>query len=247
MKNARPASSPVILAVDDDLDIRQAISLALHDRYSVHVAGSAKGARTLLATIRPDLLILDVQLEDDDGLNLLAEFRKGSSAPVLMITGHGSEAVAAQAVNLRASAYLVKPFTLEALQGQILKLLAEGPRPEHVAERARDLLDEIYAEPVGAEQIAERLGVKPRHLLGVFSDRFGRTPMQYLREVRIRRAQDLLLSTTLPVSDIAVQTGFRDATYLDRVFKQHMGLSPGEFRRTRVLPPPPHASGRTEA
>ncbi len=246
MDNARPASSPVILAVDDDPDIRQAISLALHDRYAVHVAATAKEARALLATIRPDLLILDVQLEDDDGLNVLAEFRKGSSVPVLMITGHGSEAVAAQAVNLRASAYLVKPFTLEALQGQIMKLLAEGPRPEHVAERARDLLDDIYAEQVGAEQIAERLGVKPRHLLGAFGDRFGRTPMQYLREVRIRRAQELLLSTPLPVSDIAVQTGFRDVTYFDRVFKQQVGLSPGEFRRTHILSPPPQAGGRTE-
>ncbi len=241
MSDAGRASAPVILAVDDDPAIRHAISLALHERYAVHAAETAKEARALLRTIHPDLLILDVQLEeeDDDGLRLLAEFRRGSSAPVLVITGHGSEAVAAQAVNLRANAYLIKPFTVEALHARVMELLAEGPRPEHVAERARDLLDDIYAEEVDAAQIARRLGVKPRHLLVAFADRYGRTPMQYLREVRIRRAQELLLSTALPVSDIAVQSGFRDATYFDRVFKQQLGLSPGEFRRTRLFPPPP--------
>jgi YesN/AraC family two-component response regulator len=220
--------------VDDDPGILQGLRLALRQRYDLHTATSAAEARSLLQTLRPALLILDVKLPDDDGLNLLAEFRRLSDAPVLMMTGHGSEAVAARALRLRASGYLSKPFTMTAVRTEAARLLAEGPRAEHVAERAQALIEEIYAEPVSAEEIAERLGVKPRHLMEAFSARFGRTPMQCLREVRLRRAQELLLSTDLPISEVAVRTGFRDATYFDRFFKEQVGIPPGEFRRTRL-------------
>lgn len=234
----RPETRPrVVLAVDDDAGVLQGLRLALRTRYELHTATSAREARRLLKTLQPALLLLDVQLSDDDGLNLLAEFRQGSDAPVLMMTGHGSEAVAVRALRLRASGYLGKPFTMTAVRAEVARLLAEGPRAEHVAERAQALIEQIYAEQVGADEIAERLGVKPRHLLDAFTARFGRTPMQYLREIRVRKAQELLLSTSLPISEVAAQTGFRDPTYFDRFFKEQIGTPPGEFRRTRISEP----------
>ena len=48
----------------------------------------------------------------------------------------------------------------------------------------------------------------------------------------------MLLSTTLPVTEIAVRTGFRDATYFDRFFKEQVGVSPGAFRRTHMTEDP---------
>lgn len=236
-----PTSERIILIVDDDPGILSVLSQALRGRYVTHTADSAAKARSILEGATPDLLILDVDLSGENGLDVLAEFRRRSGAPVLMITGHGSELVAVRALNLRANGYLSKPFTMATLQTEVSRLLAEGPRPEHLAERARELIEEIYAEQLSAEAIAHRLGAKTRHLLDVFQARFGRTPMQFLREVRIRRAQDLLLATSLPVSEVAVRTGFRDVTYFDRFFKEQVGMSPGEFRRKHV---PEEPSGR---
>ena len=236
----RPPGRPrVILVVDDAVAILDLMSAALGGLYEVHQARSAAETREQLGRIIPDLLILDVRLGDEDGLSLLADFRQVSTAPVLLITGHGSEAVAIQALHLRANAYMQKPFKLEALRAQVAALLAEGPRPEHLAERAQQLMDRVGEQLDSATEVATQLGVSPRYLLYAFRGRYGRTPSQYLREVRIRRAQQLLLATDLPIATIASRTGFRDASYFDRAFKRQVGVTPLVFRRTHVTETPP--------
>jgi AraC-like DNA-binding protein len=173
---------------------------------------------------------------EEDGLEFLSEFRQKSSVPVLLITGFGSEAVAARALELRANGYLRKPFDLNELRVKVDGLLAEGPRAEHLAERARAVIDRIATESVTVLELAERMGVKPAHLQGAFRDRYGKTPMQYLRAVRLQQAQALLLTTKIPVSEVAVMVGFREITYFDRSFKRQYGVTPLEYRRTRALP-----------
>jgi len=223
-----------VLAVDDDPAVLTLITLALNGSYTVHHALNATEARERLGRIAPDLFILNDRLGDEDGLTLLAEFRQVSTAPALLITGHGSEAVAVQALHLRANAYMQKPFTLTALRTQVAALLAEGPRPEHLAERAQQVIDSLAEQHVSAADVARRLGVSLRSLLFAFRARFGRTPTQYLRDVRLRRAQQLLLTTDLSIAEVAVRTGFRDASYFDRAFKKRFGVTPLIFRRTHV-------------
>ncbi len=242
-RNRPPGERRVVLVIDDDSSILRALTLALERTYTVHTARNADEARACLGELTPDLLILDISLGDEDGLNILAEFRQTSTAPVLIITGHGSEAAATRALHLRANAYLQKPFALSTLRTQVAELLAEGPRPEHLAERGRQFIDTLGEQPVSVGEVAERLGVNPRYLLAAFRARYGRTPMQYLREVRLQRAQHLLLTTTLPISDIAVRAGFRDATYFDRSFKRALGVTPIEFRRTRLAHPSDASQG----
>ncbi len=223
-----------IIGVDDDPAIRKLFVLALHKQYAVHAAADATAARALLGRLVPDLLILDLKLGDDDGLSLLAEFRQRSVAPVLIITGHGSEAAAIRALHLRANAYLPKPVSLTTLRVEVARLLGEGPRPEHLAERAAEIVDSLIAEPVSAADLAARSAVKPRRLREAFQKRYGCTPMQYLRRRRLETARRLLVTTDLPVALIASRTGFQAVAYFDRAFRREWGLTPGEFRRTHV-------------
>ena len=107
-----------------------------------------------------------------------------------------------------------------------------------MAERARVLIEETATEILSAGDVAKQLGVNPRHLLTAFRTRFGRTPMQYFREFRLRQAQQLLLTTSLPIATISRRVRFREVTYFNRAFKQSVGCTPGEFRRTHILPDP---------
>jgi len=234
----RHSGRSIILVVEDEAGIRQPIISALQAEYAVHGAGSAAEARAVLSGLAPDLLVLDIHLVDGSGLDLLAELRQRSTAAVLLMTGHRSETVAARAVELRANAYLAKPFSLEALRAKVAALLAEGPRVEHLAERARGLLEAALAESLTAGDIAARLGVKPRRLLAVFRARFAQTPVQYLRRVRLQRARALLVATELPVADIAARVGFQYASYFNRSFRREFGVTPVEFRRHHI----PHPS-----
>jgi two-component system, response regulator YesN len=223
-----------ILIVDDDIRVLETMVRALDDRYTVAGVGTAVAARAHLQGKAPNLLILDVRLGEEDGLTLLAEFRRRSVAPVLLVTGHGSEEVLARALELRANAYLAKPFGAPTLRARVEHLLAEGARPEHLAERARAHIETLVEVPVSAADIAAHLDVAPDRLLAVFRERFGRTPIAYLREVRLRCAKELLLTTDLPIAAVAVRAGFRDAQYLDRVFGRRFGMTPQAFRRAHL-------------
>jgi YesN/AraC family two-component response regulator len=235
-KRARPHT---LLVVDDEPGALKLIGMILKDQYALYTAQSISQAREILDEVVLDLMILDVRLADEDGLDILAEFRKSSTAPVLVVTGFGSEEVAARAIELNANGYLRKPFTPEQLRSRVASLLAEGPRVAHVAERAREVIEGLAEQAVSAGEIAEMLGVSPRQLNAAFLERFGRTSMQYLREVRMRLARQLLVTTKLPIAEIAVRAGFREASYFDRFFKREHGMTPAEFRRTHVLESPP--------
>ncbi len=166
--------------------------------HRVYTARSGAEARAVLAKTSPDLVILGVHLGDADGLQLLAEIRTRSAGPVLIITGRGSEEIAERAVRLRANDCLSKPFSPSELRERVGALLAAGPRPEHLAERARALIDSLLRQQISGDDLAERLGMEPRRLRRLFHERFGRTPTAYLREARLQRAQELLLTAFFP-------------------------------------------------
>lgn len=240
-----PGKRYLVLAADDEPDLLAIITSALEATYAVYTARNGAEARAVLAQTSPDLVILDVHLGDTDGLQILAEIRQRSAKPVLIITGQGSEEIAGSAVRLRASDYLVKPFSPTELRERVAALLAAGPRPEHIAERVRTLIDALLRQQVSASDLAERVGVEPRRLLRIFRERYGRTPMAYLREARLQRAQQLLLTTDLSIGQIASEVGFRYPSYFDRAFEREFAMSPIEFRRS--YRPPEAGPPRTES
>jgi YesN/AraC family two-component response regulator len=229
----------LILAVDDEPEVLALLVSALEGNCTVYTARSGAEARAVLAQCQPDLLILDVNLGDADGLQLLAEIRRRSATPALIITGQGNEGVVIRAIRQRANDYLSKPFTPSELRVRVDALLAMGPIPEHLAERAKSLIDSLLRQQISAADLADRLGVEPRRLLRVFRERFGRTPIVYLREARLQRAQELLLTTDLSIAQVAAEVGFRYVSYFDRAFQQEFGMTPAGFRRSYRLQPHP--------
>ena len=84
-------------------------------------------------------------------------------------------------------------------------------------------------------RLAALSGLSPSRLQAVFRDAFGVAPMRYLQRLRLDRARSLLLSTDLPVAEIAATCGFPDPFNFSRLFKQRSGSSPLHYR-TAVRP-----------
>jgi len=116
-----------LLIVDDEEASRYGMRRALTTfGYNVSEAGSAEEARALLKQLQPDLMLLDVNLPGMSGLEFLRELRSaGSDGPlVIIITAHGSERMAVEAVKSGAYDYLSKPFELDDLR-LVIKNAAE--------------------------------------------------------------------------------------------------------------------------
>lgn len=98
-------------------------------------------------------------------------------------------------------------------------------------QQARDYIDQHFQDPdLSLTEVARQAHLSPSHFSSVFSQEAGQTFKQYLTEIRIRTAKELLRSTTLKSFEIADQIGYSDPHYFSYVFRKHTGLSPREFR-----------------
>ncbi len=88
-----------------------------------------------------------------------------------------------------------------------------------------------YNEKITLEQIASAAFISTRECLRCFQNCIDKTPFEYLMDYRIQMAEKLLKSTALPVTDIALQTGFNSSAYFSKIFKQFRHMSPGDYRR----------------
>jgi AraC-like DNA-binding protein len=99
-----------------------------------------------------------------------------------------------------------------------------------IAEVLREL-DGMVARPVALADLARRSGFSAQHLNRIFRRVLGMTPLQYLLRMRLERAASMLREGSRTVGAIAKETGFEDAYYFSRLFKQHLGQSPVEYRQ----------------
>ena len=112
-----------MLIVEDDPQLNALLQTHLGERYEVLGARSVAEARTRIQQRPPQLILLDLNLPDGDGLVFMEELRRFSNTPALMITARGSVQDRVRGLNSGADDYLTKPFSLEELDARVKALL----------------------------------------------------------------------------------------------------------------------------
>ncbi len=97
--------------------------------------------------------------------------------------------------------------------------------------RVTERLRHSVAEPISISRLAAEVGAHPVWLARVFRKRHGCSMREYLHGLRVRRAADLLDRTDASLADIALDSGFCDQPHLSRVFKNHLGITPADYRK----------------
>jgi DNA-binding response OmpR family regulator len=125
-----------LLVVDDDDGVLNFLRRVLtSEGFEVTLASSVADARTAITTGRPDLVVLDLGLADDDGLELLAELRSGADMPVIVLTGRGAEHDRVLGLRMGADDYIVKPFSYLELVARIDTVLRRSNQRSVAAPR----------------------------------------------------------------------------------------------------------------
>jgi DNA-binding NtrC family response regulator len=102
---------PRVLVVDDDLRVRELFYDLLRERYDVETRRDALTALDLLADFRPDVVVLDFNMPEMNGIEALRAIKEmAPTVPVIMVTGVSEVQLAEDAFHLGAFAYLPKPF-----------------------------------------------------------------------------------------------------------------------------------------
>ncbi len=111
---------------------------------------------------------------------------------------------------------------------------AEHPETHAVANAIR-FVEDHYIRPIGLADIAQAAGLNPNYLCERFGQVTGMSPVKYLTRLRIEHAKGLLTTTALPVTEVALRSGFSDSSYFARVFGRHAGKTPKAFRSEASL------------
>jgi len=141
-------------------------------------------------------------------------------------------------------------FSPEARQAFASAAFLQQAPGSHHDGLVRDAQDHMEAEPGAAhslQSLARLVGLAPRSLGRRFRQATGQTPMQYLRDLRLREARSLLLHSDLAVAEVGERCGFGSASRFAQSFRSGTGLSPRAYRAAvrgkRFSPAPPAASG----
>ncbi len=138
------------------------------------------------------------------------------------------------------NAYIRDMHIYEKLTALLTLLMEESWNPQSNArgktqrqnlQNIKDYLDQNYPQKISLDDLAEHFYINKFYLTKIFKEQFGLSITNYLAQVRITHAKQLLRFTNLSVEKIGAECGMSDANYFSRVFKKVEGISPGEFRK----------------
>jgi len=128
------------LIVDDDVDsVATLQELIASEKFTVSVAHTLRDARRHIALQQPDVVLLDLQLPDGNGMELFQDPQLVANSEVVLITGHASLDTSIQALRMGAADYLVKPINITQLQGVLSRVMKPAALQAEVADLTANL------------------------------------------------------------------------------------------------------------
>jgi YesN/AraC family two-component response regulator len=131
---------------------------------------------------------------------------------------------------------LLSRLTIKSLE--IKQDLINDTNTPHMIQEAIYFIHENYTRPISLNELCEYLGRTPQHIIRIFKNYFRKTPIQYINHFRVSRSKDLLQYTSLSVNEISYEVGIENPYYFCRLFKKVEGLTPSEFRSSKMMERP---------
>ncbi len=246
-----------VLVVDDDVELRGYVSSVLGKYYKVKEASDGNEALKIVADWKPDIVVSDVMMAGMDGLTLLKRLKSNADTnhiPVVLLSSKTALSDRMAGWDKGADGYLGKPFNTDELSALVDTLIENRLRMKGKFSGAQDtegkidapemkgndevLMDRIMKEinahiddpSLNVEKLSSEVGVSRAHLHRKMKDLIGMTPSDYIRNIRLKRACELLRRPDIEVTQVAYKIGFTSQPHFSSHFKRYTGFSPSEYR-----------------
>ncbi|MCB0582746.1 MAG: helix-turn-helix domain-containing protein, partial [Phaeodactylibacter sp.] len=184
---------------------------------------------------------------------ILKSERSTSHIPIILLTARATQEDKVAGLSQGADAYLTKPFDKEELLVRLKNLAAvsqrlrerlsdaapDGEQASEQEQREAAFLQELYQivetnmgdESFDTNRLCRAAAMSRTQLHRKLKALTGQATASFIRSIRLRKAKVLLETTDLPVGDIAVQVGYKDASHFSRSFGKEFGRLPSEVRK----------------
>ena len=243
-----------LLVVEDNIDLLNYLSSTLSVEYNIYQATDGKQALNILKGTDIDLIISDVMMDGMDGITLCKKVKQNIETchiPVILLTAKSLEQDELEGLQMGASDYVTKPFSMEILRLRIKAQLERvGKAQRTFKEKAEvnpsevtitTLDQQLLADCIAyVEQNIDNCSLSPEDLAnGVNLSRTtlykklrsitGDTPVEFIRIIRLKRAKQLLEQDHFYVAEVAGKVGFNNPKTFARYFHEEFGCYPSEI------------------
>ncbi|MBL4746381.1 MAG: response regulator [Flavobacteriaceae bacterium] len=246
-----------LLLVEDNIEVRHFIKNLFNNKYNIFEANNGSEAIEIAKTAPIDLIISDIMMPIMDGFEMCKIIKTTittSHIPIILLTAKTSPIHKGQGYKLGANAYITKPFDAHILEVRVDNLLKS--RENLISKFKKDLIlkpkeltitssDEKFLEK--AIQIVEKNIANSEFNVYMFTDQMnmsrsvlfrkikaltGQSISSFIRTLKIKKAGQLLIMTTMNISEIAYEVGFNDLKYFRKCFKNEFNEVPSDYRNT---------------
>lgn len=240
-----------LIVVDDEKFIRESLISFEWETIDVKPCGCFESGETALEYIRKnpvEVVLTDIRMPGMTGISLVAKIKEmNPDIAVICISGYSDYEYLRACLQVGANDYLLKPIDKDELFETVGKLVSgktvlrenvssvieedhEKKVQHHYINIVLKYIEENYFKSVSLEKAAEVVGLNPVYLSYLFKKIKKINFSEYLNEVRLKKAEELLTDSTLKIGEISERIGYRDARYFSSLFKKRTGMSPNEYR-----------------
>ncbi len=246
-----------IMVVDDDEELREYIKVCLSASYKVVALPDAETALKELSEKLPDLIVTDVRMEGIDGIDLLRRIKSNMAThhiPVILFSSAAGNDERVKGWKSGADGYLAKPFTIDELEGMISGILSTRSKlkgkfsgsqdtvdkiimpkvkgvDEELLHKINNYINENLSEPtMNVDGLSEYVGLSRSQLHRRMKDIIGVAPSDYIRNVKLRKACEMLSHGDVDIAQVAYSLGFNAQSHFSTLFKRYTGMTPSDYR-----------------
>lgn len=246
-----------IMVVDDDEELREYIKMSLGPSYKVVAFPDAESALKELSERLPDLIVTDIRMDGVDGFAFLHRIKANMATqhiPVILFSSAPGSDMRVKGWKSGADGYLAKPFTVDELEGMISGLLSTRSKLKGKFSGSQETVDKIAAPKVrgvdeelmdkvnryinnnlsessmNVDGLSEYIGLSRSQLHRRMKDIIGVAPSDYIRNVKLRKACEMLSQGDVDIAQVAYSLGFNAQSHFSTLFKRYTGMTPTEYR-----------------
>jgi signal transduction histidine kinase/ligand-binding sensor domain-containing protein/DNA-binding response OmpR family regulator len=248
------SKKPVLLIVEDNEDFRFYLKDNLKGEYKVIEARNGNEGWKMALENLPDLIVSDVMMPELNGIELCKKIKsdsRTSHTPVILLTARSGEEQKMEGFESGADDYVTKPFNFEILVSRIKNLITLRQKfhkgfPAQLDVKASELkitsLDEKFIQKAikcvedhvsdpdfSVEELSRELGISRAHFYKKVMALTGKSPLEFIRVIRLQQAAQLLKKSQLTVAEVAYKVGFNNPKYFARYFKEEYKVLPSAY------------------
>lgn len=209
--------------------------------------------------LSPDIVITDIRMLQRDGLEMIEMLvSEGVQSRFIILSGYSEFEYARRGMQSGVKYYLTKPIEELELQESVNRIIQEIEASRKKEEqrtgnpndnrsrmsddllKKKDVISEIkqyvlekYNSNVSLAELSNRFYFNLHYLSQLFKEKTGQTYLEYLTQVRIEKAKQLLLQSDYKVYEISQMVGYSDTTHFSKLFEKATGCKPSEYRKMK--------------